>query len=312
MIRRALVSAVLIATAAGSGWAAESATFVLTNGQRQSGSLIYGQGSNNIVNLQFHVNVAGSDVAIPMNQVAAIDFVGGNPSRAELDALPGDSSTGVMVMRNGTTVVGRLHNIIGNDNVQWVNQSGQRLDYPIRDVARLYLNPPVARLAYNAAAPQGQTVGTGGQGQTRGTAGQRQRPGTAGQRQRPGTAGQRQTGDASGDRIRVQGNQEWVDTGFDVQRGDRIVFSVRGTITVSEGGAAVGPEGTSQARGSRYPLRNAPLGALIGAVGNGAPFLIGSSSQPISMPASGRLMLGINDDYLGDNAGTFVVTIVWQ
>ncbi len=308
MVRRALLAVVLIAGGVASLWAAESATFLLTNGQRHSGSLIYGRGENNIVDLQFHVNVSGNDVAIPMNQVAAIDFIGGDPSRAELDALPGDSNTGVMVMRNGSTVRGHLHNIIGNDNVQWVNQSGQRLDYPIRDVSRLYLNPPVARSAYDAAAAQGQRTGTAGQ--------QRQATGAARQRQTTGTAAQRQRGDRagnqSGDRIRIAGNQQWVDTGFDVRRGDRIVFDSRGRITVDGRGTAVGPEGGAPTRGPNYPIRNAPFGALIGAVGNGAPFMIGAGTQPITMPASGRLMLGINDDYVDDNSGAFLVSVIWQ
>jgi hypothetical protein len=316
MVRRVLLIALVIAATASAVWAAESATFLLANGQRHSGYIIYGRGNNNIVDLQFHVNVSGNDVAIPMNQVVAIDFAGGDPSRAELDGLPGSGNVGVMVMRNGSTVRGHLHNIIGNDNVQWVNESGQRLDYPIRDVSRLYLSPAAARSLYNAAASQNQAggnsgqrprVGTGGQGQSGGSARQRQGLGTARQRQPGGAAG-----DQGGDRIRVPGNQDWVDTGFDVRRGDRLAFEVRGTITVRLGNEAVGPEGTTAARGSRYPLRNAPLGALIGAIDNGAPFFIGSNTQPITMPASGRLMLGINDDGLDDNGGAFVVTIIWR
>ena len=307
MVRRVFLSAVIIAGAVASSWATESATFVLINGQRQSGYIVYGRGDNNIVDLQFHVNVSGNDVAIPQNQVAAIDFAGGNPSKSELDALPSGSDTGVMVMRTGSTVRGHLHNIIGTDDVQWVNESGQRLNYPIRDVSRLYLNPPVARLAYNAMAAQSQRTGTAGQGQRTGTAGQGQRTGAAGQGQRVGTAGRQ-----GGDRIRVEGNQQWLDTGIDVRRGDLLVFNARGNITVMEGAVAVGPDGTTGARGSRYPVRNAPLGALIGGVGNSAPFLIGSDTQPITMPASGRLMLGINDDFFDDNTGAFTVTISRQ
>jgi hypothetical protein len=316
MVRRVILLAAVIAGAATSGWAAESATFVLTNGQRHSGSLVYGRGDNNIVDLQFHVIVSGNDLAIPVNQVAAIDFAGGNPSRAELDALPGDSNAGVMVMRNGSTVRGRLHNVIGNDNVQWVNQSGQRLDYPIRDVSRLYLNPPAARLAYNATAGQSQSGGTAGQRQRVGAAGQSQSGGTTGQRERLGTAGQSRTGDMAGgqfgDRVRIQGNQDWVDTGIDVRRGDVLIFTARGNVTVMQGTAGVGPDGTTAPRNARYPVRNAPLGALIGAVGSSAAFFIGSSTQPITMPASGRLMLGINDDVFDDNAGSFTVTISRQ
>jgi hypothetical protein len=52
------------------------------------------------------------------------------------------------------------------------------------------------------------------------------------------------------------------------------------------------------------------VGALIGRVGNSAPFAIGSNRNPITMPANGQLRLGINDDNHADNTGTFVVTIV--
>jgi hypothetical protein len=52
------------------------------------------------------------------------------------------------------------------------------------------------------------------------------------------------------------------------------------------------------------------VGGLIGRVGTGAPFAIGSNSQLISMPTNGRLYLGINDKSTGDNSGTFTVTIV--
>jgi hypothetical protein len=52
-----------------------------------------------------------------------------------------------------------------------------------------------------------------------------------------------------------------------------------------------------------------PAGALIGRVGNSAPFLIGSNTQPIDMPTNGPLMLGINDDVLTDNSGSYSVNI---
>ena len=43
---------------------------------------------------------------------------------------------------------------------------------------------------------------------------------------------------------------------------------------------------------------------------NGAPFPIGTSPQLVTMPANGRLYLGVNDDEFGDNSGAFAVTIV--
>ena len=49
-----------------------------------------------------------------------------------------------------------------------------------------------------------------------------------------------------------------------------------------------------------------PVGALLGKVGNSAPFAIGMQTQPLVMPASGRLMLGVNDNELSDNSGFFL------
>jgi hypothetical protein len=149
MLRRVLLSAALIAIVVTAAWAAASATFVLANGQKYSGTLIYGRGENNIVDLKFHVGVSGKDVALGINDVVAIDFAGGTPSKAELDALPTDK-TGVMVMRDGSKIRGYLHNIIGNDNVQWVPEGRQRQNYPISNVSRLYLNGAAARQVYGA------------------------------------------------------------------------------------------------------------------------------------------------------------------
>ena len=52
-----------------------------------------------------------------------------------------------------------------------------------------------------------------------------------------------------------------------------------------------------------------PVGGLIARVDTGQAFPIGSNSQPITMPANGRLYLGINDDEFGDNSGAFTVVI---
>ena len=60
----------------------------------------------------------------------------------------------------------------------------------------------------------------------------------------------------------------------------------------------------------KYPLPVMQAGALIGRVGTGQPFPIGSQQTPIQMPSDGTLQLGINDDYFGDNSGAFTVTIM--
>ena len=67
--------------------------------------------------------------------------------------------------------------------------------------------------------------------------------------------------------------------------------------------------GKGNAAGFGFPLPAAPVGALIGRINNGAPFLIGSGTSLLRMPASGRLMLGINDDAFDDNSGAFTVAV---
>lgn len=60
--------------------------------------------------------------------------------------------------------------------------------------------------------------------------------------------------------------------------------------------------------GAGMPMPSQPPGILIGRIGNGAPFVIGSGGH-IRMPASGQLSLGVNDDDGADNAGEFSVSI---
>src|SRR4029078_11848758 len=100
----------------------------------------------------------------------------------------------------------------------------------------------------------------------------------------------------------------WTNTGIPVLRGQRISFTARGDIMISPT-AASGPNGSPAVTSPnvRYPLQGVPAGALIGRVGNGAPFAIGRNTQPITMPANGPLMLGINDDILNDNSGSYSV-----
>jgi hypothetical protein len=47
----------------------------------------------------------------------------------------------------------------------------------------------------------------------------------------------------------------------------------------------------------------------VGRIGSNVPFGIGTQKQPLVMPESGRLMLGVNDNNLSDNSGTFTVVV---
>src|SRR5262245_26794314 len=114
----------------------------------------------------------------------------------------------------------------------------------------------------------------------------------------------------SGDLIPVSATDRWTDTGLTVRAGDSISIEADGAIQLSgDRNDRADPAGSRRnAPGALVP--NAPAGMLIARIGNGAPFAIGAR-RTARAPVSGRLYLGINDDYLDDNSGQFnaIVTI---
>ena len=278
MFRRIVVTAALASCVATSVWAQTRATYVLTNGEKHNGVIVYGRGDNNLVDNKFHVNKSGVELVFERADVAVIDFAGGTPSSSERDALP--DGTGLMIMRDGSMQRGSLHDIRKGDVVQWVNEAGQRNDYALADVKRLYLNPQAARNTFFST-----TGTTGPAAQARSVA----------------------TLNRNTIVVRVDGNQRWVDTGIDVKRGDRLNLSSSGQVIVTPGSTAT-PAG-ARIRSANYPVPTLGVGGLIAKVGDAAPFAVGAGSHQITMPEDGRLQLGINDDEFGDNDGSFSVTI---
>jgi hypothetical protein len=128
-----------------------------------------------------------------------------------------------------------------------------------------------------------------------------------------GIYGQEQVDFANAASVRVDARQEWTPTDVTVRQGERVAFQATGQIAWGQGVTQVaGPEGAPMDAAARrtYPVPSAGVGALVGRIGNGVPFLVGASSEPIIMPAGGRLFLGVNDSGRGDNSGFFVVRIV--
>jgi hypothetical protein len=279
MIGRLLAFVLLVAATAAVAASAERATFVLTNGQRVSGELTYKGGTV--------YTLDGRDY--PSDEVAVIAFVGGDPPVDELRKLPAsvtrEHERDMFVMRDGSVVQGKLYEIAKDGSSVSFDPLGttgvrDRRTVPANQIARIYINAPKARDVYASrlgAEASAGAVGTTGDGQT----------------------------------VRVQANQPWTDTGINVvRRGEPMIFTTSGEIQVGPDRSA-GPDGIDPAGGNtaRYPLRSMGLGGLIGRVGNSAPFRIGSSSEPIRMPAAGRLFLGVNDDHHADNSGTFNVAV---
>jgi Ca2+-binding EF-hand superfamily protein len=114
----------------------------------------------------------------------------------------------------------------------------------------------------------------------------------------------------SGDIVYVDPTQRWTNTGINVRAGDLIMFDASGNVTLSSNGNDIaGPGGArSGRRAIDAPLASQTAGALIGMVGNSEPFFIGNR-RSVRAPASGRLYLGVNDDHLADNSGSFEVMI---
>ena len=282
MYRRFIPAVAVVAYLAGAALAAERATFILTNGERKSGEVVFhGGNAANFIDGQLNLGENGKEQSFPIDQVAVIDFAGGTPAVTELSKIP--ASGQVVALRDGNTVAGKFVNIVRGDTLLWENASGQQQQFAVRDVARVYLNPQSARTAYNYNGPAASAVGT--------------------------------TGNlANGRTIQVAANKPWTDTGIDVRAGETVVFQASGEVTIGRSpGQTASVDGNGSYHSAQYPEPNAPGGALIGKIGNnGRPFGIGSQSQPLPMPASGRLFLGVNDNEIGDNAGAFSVVVAKQ
>jgi hypothetical protein len=221
----------------------------------------------------FVLRINGQDRQFPTGEVAAVEFVVG-PLPAAIQAKV-NAGQPIVMLRNGQVIDGRLSDVGGTHPLRLTvdTPSGPR-DFTSSDVAQIHLTP------LNSPAGATPTTGT-----------------TAAA---PIPAGA----------ITVPANQVWTNTGIPVLRGQRLEFTGHGDVMISptaSSGVGGSPAVTNPA--SRYPLQGAPAGALIGRVGNGAPFLIGANTQPLTMPANGPLMLGINDDAVSDNTGSYSVDV---
>lgn len=112
--------------------------------------------------------------------------------------------------------------------------------------------------------------------------------------------------------IVVNASQNWTDTGISVRGGQTIYVEATGRVRWGPG-RQDGPDGERNSpRNEGRPIASRPAGALIGRVGDDDDyFFIGAETGPIRVRGGGRLYLGINDDYLQDNSGSFRVTIYY-
>jgi hypothetical protein len=112
--------------------------------------------------------------------------------------------------------------------------------------------------------------------------------------------------------IMVVANAAWTDTGIDLTSGQSIYLEAIGEIRWGPNRRA-GPNGEQNSPyNPARPMPNRPGAALIGRIGTSSdPFFVGDDRGAIRVRSSGRLLLGINDDYLQDNTGYFRVTVYY-
>ncbi len=272
----AIFAAALTIPASAMGQGSDDITVLLRSGERVSGRV------EDLANGTLFVRVSANDQRrLPVSQVAVIDYVGGAQGLPETETGPASGNDHVLVMRNSQVVPGRLVDIEGGAGS---DKPDERRVYVFRTTGgeeRRVAAEQVGRV-YLGNFPASSAGNTGG-----------------GLSMPDSVAG-----------VRVPANQRWTSTGIRVVEGQSVAFSVQGEVQLStsqddRAGAAGSAAGR---RAASAPLPNALAGALIGRVGNGAPFGIGNQGV-VPMPASGELFLGVNDDELADNSGGFVVDV---
>jgi hypothetical protein len=265
-----LASSIALTLALGLPVAAQrSVTVVLRSGERISGELVDMSGSG------FQLRVGGASRQVATGDVSVIDFGGGgNFPDSEVNQVPAGKH--LVVLTSGQTVSGNLYDIGGANPLRIsMHTDGGNRDFSSSEVRRIYLSRPGGVAAAPSATPSS--------------------PATL-----PATGGQ----------IRVPANQRWTDTGITVRNGDRVTFNASGQVQLSTNPSdKAGPAGAPSGRYPSGPMPRVLAGALIGRVGPVGIFGIGSQTTPLTMPADGRLFLGINDDEVADNTGEYTVDV---
>lgn len=267
--------AVVAASSSAIARAHHRATVVTRSGDRVTGNI------DGIGNGAVYVRVSQDDQRrMPLSNVLLIDFVGGGTGLPDTELSVAAHADHLLLLRNGQSWTGQFVGTAGETAPNEPDQAvfrvgGEERRIGLDQVARIYLgNYPFTSQKVNEAQPITPTIAPTGS-------------------------------------IRVPGNATWVPTNIMVRRGERVVFAVNGQVQLSDDASDIATAGGSHKgrRSAGAPLPADLAGALIAKVGNSAPFAIGDQTSPILMPAAGQLFLGVNDDYVNDNRGEFVVQV---
>ena len=113
-------------------------------------------------------------------------------------------------------------------------------------------------------------------------------------------------------RLRVRADNAsngWNDSGLMVRAGQRLRITATGRVSLG-GGQMSTPTGLPRLADRDKLMRNEPTGALIAVIGDdNDEFIFVGASREFTAQRDGRLFLGVNEGNLGDNTGTYEVTV---
>ena len=109
--------------------------------------------------------------------------------------------------------------------------------------------------------------------------------------------------------VTVNPTDAWTDTGVELRNGQEVYFQTTGQVTWSPN-RRVDADGTRNSKpDTNRPLPDRNSGALIGRIGERDIFFIGTDMGPFRVRGNGRLYLGVNDDRMDDNTGSYRVIV---
>jgi hypothetical protein len=284
MTKIRVMTLALVVLSAQAAFAQEQVTVVRRNGERVSGRFEgWLRGTDTV-----YIRVSpGDQRRFPMADVLVIDVGGDATNLPANETQAAQGAEHILIARRGDVWTGRLVNIEGGEGTDKPNEprnvsfraGGAEQRIRFSEVARIYMgNYPRPTAAAPAPAPA---------------------PAASAAAVPEGS-------------IRVQANQQWTATSMRVFRGDRVLFTAEGEIQLSgDADDKASANGSLKGRtAGNAPMPSVLAGALIGRIGNGAPFAIGNQSLPLPMPGDGPLWLGINDDQVSDNTGQLIVRVL--
>ena len=101
----------------------------------------------------------------------------------------------------------------------------------------------------------------------------------------------------------------WTNTGWVVRKGQKIKISGTGRISLGNGRYST-PSGVSSLPDNNKLMKDKPTGGLVAVIGDdNNDFIFVGGSVEFTATRDGALFLGVNEEYLDDNSGSFDIVI---